>query len=65
MKTRVQKWDNSLAIRIPKAFAAEAGLRANSAVELSLVDGTLVVAAVTSQPPTLAELLVDVSCHGD
>ena len=26
MKTRVQKWGNSLAVRIPKAFAAEAGL---------------------------------------
>jgi antitoxin MazE len=61
MKTRVQKWGNSLALRIPKSFAAEAGLRANSAVELSLVDGTLVVEAVTSQPPTLAELLAGVT----
>ena len=25
MKTRVQKWGNSLALRIPKSFAAEAG----------------------------------------
>ena len=40
MKTRVQKWGNSLALRIPKAFAEEAGLRANAAVELSLVDGS-------------------------
>jgi antitoxin MazE len=54
MKTRVQKWGNSLALRIPKSFAMEAGLRANAAVELSLVDGTLVV-----QPAalTLEELL--------
>jgi antitoxin component of MazEF toxin-antitoxin module len=29
MKTRVQKWGNSLALRIPKSFAMEAGLRAN------------------------------------
>ena len=26
MKTRIQKWGNSLALRIPKSFAAEAGL---------------------------------------
>ena len=39
MKTRVQKWGNSLALRIPKSFAAEAGLHADAAVELSLVEG--------------------------
>jgi len=57
MKTRVQKWGNSLALRIPKSFAEEAGLRANTSVELSLVDGGLVVQAVSPQPPTLDELL--------
>src|SRR3954453_9042244 len=57
MKTRVQKWGNSLALRIPKSFAEEAGLRANGAVELSLVAGALVVEAVTPRPVTLAELL--------
>jgi len=57
MKTRVQKWGNSLALRIPKSFAAEAGLRANGAVELSLVDGALLVQPVTPQPLTLDQLL--------
>jgi antitoxin MazE len=57
MKTRVQKWGNSLALRIPKSFAEEVGLRANVVVELSLVDGALVVQPVTAQPPTLEELL--------
>jgi antitoxin MazE len=57
MKTRVQKWGNSLAVRIPKSFAAEAGLQANAAVELSLVDGALVVQRVTPQPLSLEELL--------
>ena len=61
MKTRVQKWGNSLALRIPKSFAAEAGLCANGAVELSLVDGSLVVRPVTPQPPTLDELLRDIT----
>jgi len=57
MKTRVQKWGNSVALRIPKSFAAEVGLRANGAVELLLVDGALVVRSVNPEPPTLDELL--------
>jgi antitoxin MazE len=57
MKTRVQKWGNSLALRIPKTFAEEAGLDANAAVELSLVDGALVVRGVRDKTPTLEELL--------
>ena len=57
MKTRVQKWGNSLAVRIPKSFAAEAGLSANDAVELSLVEGALVVKPLRPRAPALAELL--------
>jgi antitoxin MazE len=57
MKTRVQKWGNSLALRIPKSFAEEAGLHADAAVELSLVEGRLVVQAITPPPLTLQELL--------
>jgi len=53
----VQKWGNSLALRIPKPFAMEAGVRANAAVELSLVDGALVVQPVAPQPLALDELL--------
>ncbi len=29
MKSRVQKWGNSLVLRIPKSFPMEAGVRAN------------------------------------
>jgi antitoxin MazE len=39
MRTRVQKWGNSLAVRIPKPFAEGAGLRPSSEVEVSLVKG--------------------------
>jgi antitoxin MazE len=57
MKTRVQKWGNSLALRIPKAFAVEAGLAPNVAVKLSIVKGALVVRPVAPEPLTLEELL--------
>ena len=39
MRTRVQKWGNSLAVRIPKPFAEGAGLRPSSEVEMSLEKG--------------------------
>jgi antitoxin MazE len=57
MKSRVQKWGNSLALRIPKSVAVEVGLHADGAVEISLVEGTLVVQPIARQPPSLDELL--------
>jgi antitoxin MazE len=57
MKTRVQRWGNSLALRIPKSFAAEVGLQEDAAVELSLVEGALVVRPTAPPPLTLEELL--------
>jgi antitoxin MazE len=67
MRTRVQKWGNSLALRIPKAFALEVGLEENGEVELSVDKRRLVVRpAVPSY--TLGELLADVrpsNLHGE
>ncbi|MGB4548048.1 MAG: AbrB/MazE/SpoVT family DNA-binding domain-containing protein [Syntrophales bacterium] len=57
MKTRMQKWGNSLAIRIPKAFATEVGLKEESEVDVSLKSGKLVVAPVEKPGVTLKMLL--------
>jgi antitoxin MazE len=57
MKTRVQKWGNSLALRIPKSFATETGLAEDMPVELSLVEGKLVVSPLPRASRTLDELL--------
>jgi len=68
MKARVQKWGNSLALRIPKSFALEARLREDSPVELLLVEGKLVIQALPEEPPTLDELLsrvTDENLHGE
>jgi antitoxin MazE len=43
MKAQIKKWGNSLAVRIPKAFAANLGLAQNSSIELALEDGSLVI----------------------
>jgi antitoxin MazE len=61
MITRVQKWGNSLALRIPKSFATEVGLQTDSSVEVSMVDGKLVVAPVTKSQLTLKQLLMQVT----
>ena len=61
MKTTIQKWGNSLAVRIPKTFATEAKLAEDSAVELSLEEGRLVVTPVRATRPTLDELLARVT----
>lgn len=68
MKTRVQKWGNSLALRIPKPFAMEIGLRRNSPVEISLVEGRLVIMPVVEPALTLKHLLAQVNednLHGE
>jgi len=61
MRTRVQKWGNSLALRIPKPFATEIGLQRNSPVEVSLVNGQLVIVPVVEPALTLEHLLAQVT----
>lgn len=61
MQSKVQKWGNSLALRIPKSFAAEIGLADESTVELSLVEGTLVITPLTLPPYALDALLAGIT----
>ncbi len=68
MKARVQKWGNSLALRIPKSFATEVHLTQDSLVDVSLVDGKLLVVPVIEQKLTLEQLLEGVTeenIHGE
>lgn len=61
MRLRIQKWGNSLALRIPKPFAEEVHVKQGSIVDLSLVDGKLVVAPPAREKWTLARLLSGVT----
>ena len=66
MRARIQRWGNSLAVRIPKPFAAEAGLEQQSEVDVAVVDGALVI--TPSSAPALDELLAQVTdenLHGE
>ena len=61
MRTRVQKWGNSLALRIPKSFAAEVGLQRETSVEVSLANGKLVVTPIAKPKMSLKQLLTKVT----
>ena len=68
MKTRLRKWGNSLACRIPKAYANEAGLEDDTAVNVSVIKGKLVIEPLVESKPTLKQLLARVTpenLHGE
>ena len=60
MQARIQKWGNSLAIRIPKPFALEVGFELNSLVVVSISEGKLVLEPLKPSY-SLEELLAQVS----
>ena len=60
MKTLVQRWGNSLALRIPKAFAEEISVREGDEVEMSVAKGRLVVAPRLAREYQLIELVAGI-----
>lgn len=67
MKVKISRWGSSLALRIPKSVVEEAGLMAGMDVELTLIDGKIVVQS-TRPPLQLDEMLKRVTAgniHGE
>lgn len=68
MRTKIQRWGHSLALRIPKPFAIEAKLGDKTEVDLTVRNGNLVVAPTTKPPQRLEDLLSRVTkrnLHGE
>jgi len=61
MKTRIQKWGNSLALRIPRTYATETGLDVNTPVEVQVVDGRLIITPLIPITYELDDLLAQVT----
>jgi len=61
MKARIQKWGNSLALRIPKSFASHSSLEQGSVVDLSLDNGRMIVERVSEEEYSLEDLLAGVT----
>ena len=61
MKTKVSRWGNSLALRLPRKLAASHNLEEGSSVEIIEESGGLKVRAVKEMKYSLSELLAGVT----
>ncbi len=61
MVTKVQKWGNSLGVRIPRSVALEANLRPGASVDISAADDSIVIRPVCRPRYRLAELMEGVT----
>jgi antitoxin MazE len=67
MQTKIQRWGNSLGVRIPRSFAAEARVEAGSSVDISVEEGSLLIRPLRRRY-SLRELLKKVTArnlHGE
>lgn len=61
MKTRIQKWGHSLAVRLPKSFADELAFGEGSPAEIGLEDGAIIVKPDRERTFDLEALLAGVT----
>ena len=61
MVLKIQKWGNSLGLRIPKAFAEETDLHDGSAVNLVIENGKLAILPVCKRKLRLSRLLAQIN----
>jgi antitoxin MazE len=61
MLVRIQKWGNSLAFRIPIAFARQTGIETGAEVDLTLEDGRLVITPPRRGPYSLDDLVAGIT----
>lgn len=68
MKTRIGKWGNSLALRIPQPVAAQVGLSFDAAVELTPRGEELIISVIKQPRTQLDDLLTGITennLHGE
>ena len=61
MRSKIQKWGNSLALRIPKGYAQDANLENNSEVDIYLEDNQIVINPVVRKNKSLEDLLAGIN----
>jgi antitoxin MazE len=62
----IQKWGNSLAVRIPSSVAKRAGFQVGQPIRISMQDESVVVSPTGKPILTLTQKLAlyDAECHG-
>jgi antitoxin MazE len=63
MHTTVQKWGNSLAVRIPKPFVEEIHIASGSEVDLTVDNGRIIIVPQAEPKYSLSELLQGVTAR--
>jgi antitoxin MazE len=61
MQVRVQKWGNSLAVRIPKPLAEDAEVREGTVLNLAVSEGKVIATPVSKKKMSLKQLLAKVN----
>jgi len=61
MHVRVQKWGNSLAVRIPKPLAEDAEVKEGTVLNLAVSEGKVVATPVEKTKPSVKQLLAKVT----
>ena len=61
MRVQIQKWGNSLAFRIPKAFAHEVNLHQGATVDIGIKESCIIVKPLVEKKFSLKKLLASVS----
>jgi len=61
MQTTIQKWGNSLAVRIPRSFASETQIENGTEVDLSIKNNQLVISPIAKPEYSLDALLSQVN----
>lgn len=61
MITKIQKWGNSLAVRIPKPYASEMKIGDGASIEMMVEEGALVITPARESGWTIEALLADVT----
>ena len=61
MHGKVQRWGNSLAVRIPKVFAKGVGFEEDTPVEISVNEGDIVISPLPVPAFTLEQLLGEIT----
>jgi len=61
MHTKIQKWGNSLGLRIPRSYAEEAQVEEGSTVDVSVENGCLRIRPLRARKYLLSDLLKRIS----
>jgi antitoxin MazE len=61
MQTNVQKWGNSLGVRIPRPLADQAQISEGSAVEIEEEDGVITIRVLAPKEYALDDLVEEIT----